>query len=303
MSKPTTYLMMAALLLVNIIFLSSCQGQTPSTKNSATVKTLSIATSFYPMYIATINIAKDVPDVKVFNITQPTTGCLHDYQLRPGDLKIISEAKVLVINGAGMESFIDKVLQQQPNLKIVEASKGIPLIKGNGGEGDNPHVWVSISNAIQQVKNIGQQLAEIDPDHAAQYSLNTTVYVDKLEALRVKMHQSLDGAKKKDIITFHEAFPYFALEFNLNIIAVIEREPGTGPSAAELTDTIESVKKFNVKALFAEPQYPGKAADTIARETGAKVFTLDPVVTGLMEPDAYLKTMESNMKVLVEALN
>jgi len=285
MSKPTTYLMMAALLLVNIIFLSSCQGQTPSTKNSATVKTLSIATSFYPMYIATINIAKDVPDVKVFNITQPTTGCLHDYQLRPGDLKIISEAKVLVINGAGMESFIDKVLQQQPNLKIVEASKGIPLIKGNGGEGDNPHVWVSISNAIQQVKNIGQQLAEIDPDHAAQYSLNTTVYVDKLEALRVKMHQSLDGAKKKDIITFHEAFPYFALEFNLNIIAVIEREPG------------------NVKALFAEPQYPGKAADTIARETGAKVFTLDPVVTGLMEPDAYLKTMESNMKVLVEALN
>jgi len=254
------------------------------------------------MYIAAINIAKDVPGVKVINITEQTTGCLHDYQLKPDDLKTLSEAQILIINGAGMESFMGKVIEQQPNLKIVESSKGIPLIKGEGEEGDNPHVWVSISNAIQHAKNIGQQLAAIDPDHAAQYSANTTLYVDKLEALRVKMHQALDGAKKRDIITFHEAFPYFAREFNLNIIAVIEREPGSEPSAAELADTIETVKKSNIKALFAEPQYPAKAADTIARETGAKVFILDPVVTGPMEFDAYLKTMESNMKTLKEAL-
>jgi len=300
--KPASLLITIALLLTATIFLSSCQGQTPPEKKKST-KTLTIATSFYPMYIATINIARDVSGVKVINITQPTTGCLHDYQLKPDDLKILSEAQLLIINGAGMESFMGKVLEQQPNLKIIDASKGIPLIKGDGNEEENPHVWVSISNATQQVKNIGQQLAAIDPDHAAQYSANTTAYMDKLEAFRIKMHQALDGAKKRDIITFHEAFPYFAREFNLNIIAVIEREPGSAPSAAELADTIETVKKSKIKALFAEPQYPAKAAETIARETGAKVYILDPVVTGSMEPDAYLKIMESNMKILVEALN
>ena len=304
MRKSAILIMTAVLLIAMVIFLSACQGQTsPAPEKSATGKTLIIATSFYPMYIASINVAKDVPGVKVVNMTKPTTGCLHDYQLNPDDLKTLSKAQIFVVNGAGMEAFMDKVVQQLPDLKTIEASKGIPLIKGEGEEGDNPHVWVSISGAVQQVKNIGLQLTTLDPDHAAQYNANTTAYVDKLEALRVKMHQALDGAKKRDIITFHEAFPYFARELNLNIVAVIEREPGSEPSAAELADSIDIVEKFQIKALFAEPQYSVKAAETIARETGTKVYILDPVVTGPMESDAYLKIMESNLKSLEEALN
>jgi len=304
MRKPANLLFTAVLLVAIAVFLSACQGQAPTTPDKSTAgKTLTIATSFYPMYIAAVNVAQNVPGVKVVNITQPTTGCLHDYQLKPDDLKTLSEAQIFIINGAGMESFMDKVVSQLPDLKIVEASKGITLIKGEGEEGDNPHVWVSISDAIQQVKNIGLQLAALDPEHAAQYSANANAYVEQLDALRAKMHQTLDGAEKRDIITFHEAFPYFAREFNLNIVAVIEREPGSEPSAAELADTIETVKESNIKALFAEPQYPVKAAEIIARETGAKIYTLDPGVTGSMEPDAYLITMEGNMKTLAEALN
>lgn len=304
MRRPATLFMTTVLCITVVIFLSACQGQTPPAPEKSTAsKTLTIVTSFYPLYIEAINVTKDIPGVKVVNMTPPMTGCLHDYQLKPDDLKTLSEAEIFVVNGAEMEAFMDKVVEQLPDLKIVDASKGIPLIKGDGEEEDNPHVWVSISNAIQQIKNIGLQLATLDPDHAAQYSANTSAYADKLEALRAKMHQALDGAKKRDIITFHEAFPYFAQEFNLNIVAVIEREPGSEPSAAELADTIETVKKSKIKALFAEPQYPSKAAETIARETGAMIFNLDPAVTGPMEPDAYLKIMESNMKTLEEALN
>lgn len=303
MRKPITLLLIGILLLCPAILLSACGGQTPPTPEKAqTEKTFTIVTSFYPMYIAAINVAKDVPGVKVVNMTQPTTGCLHDYQLKPDDLKTLSEAQVFIINGAGMEAFMDKVVSQLPDLKIIEASKGIQLIEGDGEEGDNPHVWVSISDAIQQVKNIGLQLATLDPDHAAQYSANTTVYTGKLEELQAKMHQALDGVENKDIITFHEAFPYFAQEFNLHIAAVIEREPGSEPSAAELVDTIKTVEELNIKALFAEPQYPALAAETIANETGARVFILDPVVSGPMEPDAYINIMESNMKILEEAL-
>lgn len=303
MRKPVSLFLITALLLGAVILLSACGGRSPSVPvKKSDGKTITIVTSFYPVYISAINVTKDVPGVKVVNMTKQTTGCLHDYQLIPDDLKTLSEAQVFIINGGGMEAFMDKVVSQAPNLKIIDASQGIPFIKGEGEEGDNPHVWVSVSNAIQQTKNIGLQLAALDPDHAALYNANTAAYSGRLEELRTRMHQTLDGVKNRDIITFHEAFPYFAQEFKLNIAAVIEREPGSEPSAAELADTIGTVREAEIKALFAEPQYPTKAAETIANETGAKVFILDPVVTGPMEPDAYIKIMETNLRTLEEAL-
>lgn len=302
MRKPISLLLVGLLLTGLAVFLSACQGQTPTATDKTTADELTIVTSFYPMYIATINITKDVPGVKVVNMAQPTTGCLHDYQFTPENMVTLSEAQIFVVNGAGMENFMDKVVSQLPELKIINASSGIPLIEGYGEEGANPHVWVSISNAILQVKNIGEQLAVLDPEHAAQYNTNTAAYVSKLEELKTRMHQSLDNVAKRDIITFHEAFPYFAREFNLNIAAVVEREPGSEPSAAELAETIDIVKKSGINALFTEPQYSARAAETIANETGARVFILDPVVSGPMEADAYIKIMEGNMKTLEEAL-
>jgi zinc transport system substrate-binding protein len=295
-----------ALLMIGALVLSGCGAKTDNAAHASpsqnAAKTTTIAASFYPMYIFTLNVAKDIPDVKVIDMTKPTTGCLHDYTVTPDDMKNLEGATYFIVNGAGMESFMDKVVQQFPDLKVIESSKGIPLIKGDGDEGDNPHVWVSISNAIQQVRNIGDQLAALDTAHAEQYKKNADTYVKKLEAERDKMHQALDGIKNRDIVTFHEAFPYFAQEFNLNIAGVIEREPGSEPSAQELADTIAQVNSLNVKALFAEPQYPTKDAETIAKETGAKVYTLDPAVTGPMEADAYINIMDSNLKTLTEAL-
>jgi zinc transport system substrate-binding protein len=283
-------------------FLSACGSQPVNNNKTEASKTIIIDTTFYPIYIEAANITKDIPDVKLVNIAPPTTGCLHDYQLSPDDMKKMSEARILIINGAGMESFTDKVISQLPELKIIDASRGIPLITTEGDE-HNPHVWVSISNAIQQVRNIGEQLAELDPGHAAQYAANTEAYVAKLEDLRVRMHRVIENSSSKDIITFHEAFPYFAQEFNLRITAVIEREPGSEPSAAELTETIKIINETGAKVIFIEPQYPAKSAETIARETGAKLYILDPAVTGTLEPDAYLSIMENNMKILQEALN
>lgn len=274
-------------------------SQTADTKSKSS---LTIAASFYPMYIFTLNIAKDIPNVNVVSLTKPTTGCLHDYAITPDDMKNLEGAQILVINGAGMESFMDKVTSQIPDLKIIESSQGIPLIQGDGDEGDNPHVWLSVTNAITQVKTIGDQLASLDPENASKYQENTQAYINKLEALKTKMHQTLDGVQQRNIVTFHEAFPYFAQEFNLNTVGVIEREPGSAPSAKELSETIEQVKGLGIKALFAEPQYPAKAAEAIANETGAKVYTLDPIVTGPQEADSYINLMESNLITLQEAL-
>jgi zinc transport system substrate-binding protein len=261
---------------------------------------LTVVTSFYPMYIMTANLVKDVPGVRLVNMAPPFTGCLHDYQMTPQDMKTLSQADILVINGAGMESFLDDVIRQNTKLAVIDASKNIELIEENGNA--NPHIFVSISGAIQQVRNITAGLERADPEYIGYYRENVQRYLVKLEALKEKMHLALKKVKNRNIITFHEAFPYFAREFDLNILTVIEREPGSEPSAGELAKTIELVRKNKVKALFAEPQYPAKSAQTIAQETGARVYSLDPGVTGPMEPEAYIIAMEKNLEVLKQAL-
>lgn len=280
-----------------VVVLAGCRKE----QGTADDKDFVIATSFYPMYIHVLNIAGGIPGVTVVNVTPPMTGCLHDYQLTPADLKRLEAARVFVINGAGMESFIEHVARRNPGLAIIEASKGIDCIKDHHG-GCNPHLWVSVSLAIRQVQSIAEQLAAVDPDRAARYRANADRYAAKLEELKKEMHAALDRIPKRPVVTFHEAFPYLTREFGIEVAAVIEREPGTEPGAGEMAEIIRIVKQRGVRVIYAEPQYPARSADTIARETGAKVHTLDPAVTGPMEPDAYLAIMRRNLKVLKETL-
>ena len=273
-------------------------------KNSDDGK-LHIVTSFYPMYLDAINIAGNVQGVEVTNLTAPQTGCLHDYQLTTEDMKKLESADIFIVNGLGMENFLDKVVAEKKNLKVIDASQSDEIFLLKDGEEINPHVWLSVTYAMQQVKTISSKLCELDPDHADAYRKNTLEYLNKLSALRDEMHFALDNLPNKDIVTFHEAFPYFAAQFKLNLAGVIEREPGTEPTPQELADTIQVVNSLPVKVLFTEPQYSPKAAETIARETGAKIFTLDPITTGeaiSANSDDYLNKMEQNMLTLVKAL-
>ena len=292
------------LLATFCLMLTGCgAGSTSSSSDAAKDGSFRIVTTFYPMYIDAINITQGIDGVTVTNMTKPQTGCLHDYQLTTEDMKTLEKADALIANGAGMENFLGKVIKEQKDLKVIDASKGIELLKD--GDEENPHVWLSITSSIEQVKNITAQLKEADPKHADAYQANADAYIQKLEALKKEMHETLDNVPHKDIVTFHEAFPYFAKEFGLHILTVIEREPGTEPTPSELQAVIEQVKPLTAKVLFTEPQYSPAAAQTIARETGAKIYTLDPVVTGEANEaamDAYLTTMRKNMETLKEAL-
>ncbi len=266
---------------------------------------LKIVTSFYPMYLDTINITRGVKGVEVVNLTPPQTGCLHDYQLTPEDMKTLETADIFVVNGLGMENFLDKVIETHPNLKIINASDSPEIVPIMEDGVPNPHVWMSLTYSIQQVKNISSKLCELDPERAENYKRYTLDYVDELTTLRDEMHLSLTLLPNKDIVTFHEAFPYFAAEFGLNIVATIEREPGTEPTPQELAETIEKINSLPVKVIFTEPQYSPKAAETIARETGAKIFELDPIVTGEAKPENlldYVNRMLNNLMTLIKAL-
>lgn len=269
-------------------------------QGASAAETTRVVTSFYPVYIATLNVTAGVPGVEVHNLTSPHIGCLHDYQLTAGDVRKLADADLLLANGAGMETFLGKVQEQAPSLRVLEVSDGIPLVDGNA------HVWVSFEGARQQVDNLTTALIEAAPGQADAFRANAEKYKSALAALDEKMRTALAPYAGTPIVTFHEAFPYFARHFKLDLVGVIARESGAEPSARELADTIELVRTRRVKALFAEPQFPDKSVQVIARETGLKVYELDPVVTGPSEPsearDAYLRAMEKNLAVLQEAL-
>lgn len=259
-----------------------------------------IVTSFYPVYVAALNVTEGIDGVDVHNLASPHVGCLHDYQLTTADARKLSQADLFLANGAGMETFLDIVRAQNAKLKIVEASRGIPLIDGN------PHVWVSPELAARQVDNIAQALSAADPENAARYAANAAAYNARLLSLAQGMKSALAPSAGTPVVALHDALPYFAQALGFDIVGVIEREPGHEPSAKELAATVDLVRAKEVKVLLAEPQYSDKAAQTIARETGAKVYQFDPVASGPSDPQAargaYLRAMGKNLDVLRQAL-
>lgn len=276
--------------------LISCGGEHKKTQH------IKIVTSFYPVYISALNVVDGVDNVEVVNLTNGRVGCLHDYQLTTENMKMLATADVFVINGGGMEHFLEKVARDNPKLKIIDATKDAKIDWLAEGEDKNSHVWMDIRYNIEEVNQIAQKLSEIDAEHSSAYHTNARLYEEKLSRLESEIHTLTDDLQTRDLVTFHDAFPYFAREFNLNIIASVEATPGHNPNPQEIAEIIEKVRTLPRKVIFTEPQYSPEAAEMIAYETGAQIFTLDPIVTGEPNKDAYIEAMRKNARTLREAL-
>ncbi len=299
MKKKILFLLICLTSLLTILSCKEKKNVSQEEKSQG----IRITATFYPLYIMLENICAG-SDAEISMLAPANTGCLHDYQLTTRDMQSINDSDVIVVNGGGMESFLDKIIESKKD-RVIISGENITPIEINGQE--NPHFWVSVENAIIQVKTIGDHLASIDQKNAELYEKNTAGYTGRLTELKNKMESELAPYAGKKIITFHEAFPYFAREFNLEISGIIEREPGTSPSPKELNEIIDLVKSGNESSgaplpLFAEPQYSNLSAQIIARETGSKIYELDPCVTGSLEADSYIKAMEKNLQVLKESL-
>jgi len=273
---------------------------------------LNILCSFHPIYIFTQNVAMNVKGVNTECLLPQNVGP-HDYALTPGDMKRIMKADVFIVNGLYLEEFLDKAVREgNPKIKVVDTSIGIKPIKVKGADDKhesknhhgkyNPHVWVSPKSAIIQVRNIEKALEQTDAKNAKQYKENADKYVAKLEAIAKELEKASKTFANRKIVTFHNAFDYFARDFNLQVVDVIEVVPGHQPSAGELAKMIRRIKNFGVAAIFSEPQYPEKVANVLADETKIPVYPLDPVATGDGKPETYEKIMRKNIQILIKAL-
>ena len=287
-----------------------------------------ILTSFFPMQVFALNVTRDIPELAPVSMLPASLGCPHEYALTPGDVAKIGKAKVLIVNGS-METFLTPRKLKKLNSKLVLINTGEDFAdiaeeeekhdaadkkaaKDQGGHGAdhahshgdyNPHTWVSPFIAAKQVRAMGAQLAEVYPRHADKLTSNAQAYALRLEALGTEMKQAIAALPNRKIITFHDAFDYFARDLGLEVVGVIELAPGVNPSARHMQEVVALTRQHHLSTIFAEVQYPDDVAKAIARESGAVVRVLDPVASGGAElPDVYEAVMRKNLEVLKEAL-
>lgn len=261
-------------------------------------ETLSVVTSFYPMYIAAENVVGDTDGVKLTNLSEPQTGCLHDFQLTPEDMKLLSTADVFVINGGGIESFMEEVASSYPSLQVVEACEGIELLQEE--DEVNAHAWMSVACYEQQVAKIAEGLAKADPEHKTSYMENAKAYCQKLEPLKMRQEAVSAAAKGQQVILFHEAYAYVAEDYGLGISFVLDLDEERQVSAGEVAKVLQAIDKDHVRYILAEKRYGKSMGDTVEQESEAKVVYLDPLNRGDYEKDSYLEGMEENIRLLEE---
>ena len=256
-----------------------------------------VVTSFYPMYIAALNVVGENDHIRLENLSEPQTGCLHDYQLTPADMQLLSTADAFIINGGGIESFLGEVAEQYPELTIINASEQVDLIE------DNAHAWMNIEDYMTQVKTIETELSAADPADADQFSENAEAYLAKLSSLKEQADAVKPLTEGKNIVIFHEAYEYVAEEFGMQVSYVMDLDEERQVSAGEVADVVRAVTDGGVRVILAEELYGKDMGDTVESETDAKVCYLDTLVRGDYDADSYLNAMQQNITLLKEAFS
>jgi len=289
-----------------------------------------LVTSFYPMYVLAENLTAGAVDVTVSNLTENQTGCLHDYQLFPEDMKTLSRANAFLINGAGMELFMEKVLESRAELQVIDASHGIGLLEGtehhhetedaghetehdadhdeSGHEGhghahaENGHVWMDVERYRAQVANVAKELCELLPEQTTAFSEAAASYDAKLQVLADGVADLKKHTNGMHVVIFHEAFAYLAESLGMEVLMTFSLDENSRPAAGEITEVIEEINYHGGTALILIEEEYASSANNILADTNAKVVYISPLTTGDGAADSYLSGMWENLSAIRQAV-
>jgi ABC-type Zn uptake system ZnuABC Zn-binding protein ZnuA len=207
----------------------------------------------------------------------PPGADVHTYQATPDDLRSASKAQLFVMNGLGLDDWLEETLQsassEAPVLKLAEGLEGVELVPGEQPGEENPHLWMDVTYAELYVARIADALTAADPVHAAEIEATAGAYRSTLHDLDGWVRDQVETipAGDRKLVMFHDALPYFARAYGLTIVGVAVEAPGQDPSAGEIAALIDAIRASGAKAIFSEAQFPTALVDQLARETGATV--------------------------------
>lgn len=171
------------------------------------------------------------------------------------------------------------------------------------GEYD-PHYWLSVDNAKEIAETIYTEVSEIDPSNESEYKQNYETYISELDELKTELDEILDVDEmnsERKIITFHNAFGYFAEEYNIEIVATIEEFAGQEPSPEYINGVVAEIEEYNIETLFKEPQLPDTIVDALSNDYNVDVLTIDPL-GGAEGRNSYIELMRYNAEQISQAL-
>lgn len=301
-------------------------------------ESLNILCTTFPVYLFTQNITQETP-CKVELLVSPQLGCPHNYSLTPKDMRRIARADILVMNGLGMEEFLNEsLIKINPNIKKIVSTNGILEQEhihiqhalshecqgceqqeqiaekendhhecnhvGEHHHTTDPHLFTNPRLTILMVQNITKELGLYDPEHASQYQQNSVRYIAELQKLCDETNHIASKIQYRKIVTQHYAWSYLAKDLKIEIVGVVQSLPGLEPSANQMRKLIQQIRSHQVQVIFVEPQYSANISQRIAQETGITVDILDPVVTGPQTPplDYYQTIMQANLATLKKHL-
>lgn len=256
-----------------------------------------IITSFYPIYIMTLNITEDINSVEVSNMAESHTGCIHDYTINTYDLKKFEDADIFIQNGQGIERFTDKILSSYPNIKTIEASKKITSKIMQNNE-VNAHFWTSIDNYISQMESIAEELQTIDPINSDKYKENTLKYKLKLEILKSDFEKIATNLKNKKVVSLNESFSYLLKSIGMEEILIETDHEQNALSAEIISDVINQINNEKISCIIIEENDNIQSANTIKSETNAEIYKLKDCMSGDNSLDSYISDMKNNLEVL-----
>jgi zinc/manganese transport system substrate-binding protein/manganese/iron transport system substrate-binding protein len=246
----------------------------------------------------------------------PKGGEVHTFDPTPSDVRRVTDAELVVRNGLGLDDWLAGLVADAgtdaPVVALAEDLDGVTLLEGAGhedeGEGEefNPHLWMNVAYAALYADRIAEALTAVDPDGSAAYAEGLAAYRETLAELDAYAQMEIGAVPEanRNVVAFHDAFPYFAAAYGLTIDGTIVDAPGQDPSAGEIADLVRAIRTNKVAAIFAEAQFNDDLVTTIADETGVPVISsLYTDTVGDAPLDTYEAVMRWNVDEVVAALS
>jgi ABC-type Zn uptake system ZnuABC Zn-binding protein ZnuA len=254
-----------------IVLAAGCQGTGPAPSDGRI--TVVATTTVFADLVS--NVGGNLVSVSAL---VPKNGDVHTFEPRPSDIRAVAQAQLLVMNGLGLDGWLERTItnasaQGTPLLKLGEGLPGITLLPGETSSTENPHLWMDVAYAELYVDRIAASLAQVDPAHAATYHQQADAYNAQLKALDAEIRTRLASIPEANrrIVTFHPAFPYYARAYGITVVGTAVQAPGQEPSAQYTAQLIDAVRSQHVRAIFSEAQFPANLVDQLSAETGVRV--------------------------------
>ncbi|MEB3332562.1 MAG: zinc ABC transporter substrate-binding protein [Synechococcaceae cyanobacterium] len=297
------------------LLLTGCAPAVRRDQAPAPAARLKVVTTVAPVTLLTRSVAGDCAEVTP--LLPPGSGP-HGFQSRPQDLLRLQRARLLVINGLGLESFLEPLLRSagNPSLTLIDSSQGIRVLAAQSSEWQaqhasgargpaNPHIWLDPQRAIQQLQTIRDGLIRADPACAAGYRRRADRLIDQLRQLDAELAAMLTPLAGRSFVVLHDFAPYFAERYRLKEIHLLH-DPEQPPAPSDLRRVSEAVRRGRIRALLRPPQEASAAFDGLARDLSVGVEPFSPleILTAAELDDAgsYARLMRANAAAMRRAL-